>query len=148
MKTLKSSVTVILAIILLSGCSGSSSTSKSNINKVTQSSMVNSISKDLGITGDQTEAGIGAMMMLSQKKLSPDDYSKLSKSIPGGGDSYLNKATGMGILPGSVGTSADIIKVLGLVGIGPVQAAKFTGEVLKFTGSMGGSTFGLLSKVF
>ena len=140
-----SSVTVIaLALILLSGCSGSKSTS----NKVSQSSMTSQISKNLGITNSQTEAGLGAMMMLSKSKLSADDYSKLNKSIPGGGDNYINKATKLGVVPGSVGTSADIIKVLGLVGVGPIQAAKFTGEVLKFTGSLGGSTFGLLSKVF
>ncbi|MBK8550482.1 MAG: DUF2780 domain-containing protein [Ignavibacteria bacterium] len=140
-----SAVSVIaLVLILLSGCSGSDSTSK----KVSQSGMTNQISKDLGITNSQTEAGIGAMMMLSKEKLSPSDYSKLSKGIPGGGDSYINKATSLGVLPGSVGTSADIIKVLGLVGVGPIQAAKFTGEVMKFTGSLGGSTFGLLSKVF
>lgn len=145
MKTLISSVSVIaLALILLSGCSGSDSTSK----KVSQSGMTNQISKELGITDSQTEAGLGAMMMLSKDKLSPSDYSKLSKGIPGGGDSYINKATSLGVLPGSVGTSADIIKVLGMVGVGPIQAAKFTGTVLKFTGSLGGSTFGLLSKVF
>lgn len=146
MKNVFSAVTVIIiAVILMAGCSGSSSTPKS---KVTGSGMTNQISKDLGITNSQTEAGLGAMMMLSKEKLSPSDYSKLSKGIPGGGDSYINKATSLGVLPGSVGTSADIIKVLGLVGVGPIQAAKFTGEVLKFTGSLGGSTFGLLSKVF
>ena len=145
MKTLFSSLTVInLALILLSGCSASKSTS----NKVSQSSMTNQISKDLGITNSQTDAGIGAMMMLSKKKLSADDYSKLNKSIPGGGDSYINKATNLGVLPGSVGTSADIIKVLGLVGVGPIEAAKFTGSVLKFAGGLGGNTLGLLSKVF
>ena len=145
MRNLIYSVTaIVLSLVLLSGCSGSDSTSK----KVSQSGMTKQISKDLGITNSQTEAGLGAMMMLSKEKLSPDDYSKLSKGIPGGGDSYINKATNLGVLPGSVGTSADIIKVLGMVGVGPVQAAKFTGEVLKFTGSLGGSTFGLLSKVF
>ncbi len=110
--------------------------------------MTNQISKELGITNSQTDAGIGAMMMLSKKKLSADDYSKLSKGIPGGGDSYINKATNLGVLPGSVGTSADIIKVLGMVGVGPIEAAKFTGSVLKFAGGLGGNTLGLLSKVF
>ncbi|MBK7253373.1 MAG: DUF2780 domain-containing protein [Ignavibacteria bacterium] len=98
MKTLMSSVAVIaLALVLLSGCSGSKD--------VKAPSMTNQISKDLGITNSQTDAGIGAMMMLSKKKLSADDYSKLNKSIPGGGDSYINKATNLGVLPGSVGTS-------------------------------------------
>ena len=110
--------------------------------------MTNSISKSLGMTSSQTDAGIGAMMMLSKDKLSADDYSKLSKSIPGGGDSYINKATNLGVLPGSVGTTADVVKVLTKLGVSPVQAAKFTGTVLKFTGSLGGSAFGLLSKVF
>lgn len=141
MKTLMSSVTVIaLALILLSGCSGSKD--------IKAPSMTNQISKELGITNSQTDAGIGAMMMLSKKKLSADDYSKLSKGIPGGGDSYINKATNLGVLPGSVGTSADIIKVLGMVGVGPIEAAKFTGSVLKFAGGLGGNTLGLLSKVF
>ncbi len=143
-KTISLVTVLIITLIYLSGCSGS----KPTTNKVSQSGMTSQISKDLGITNSQTEAGIGAMMMLSKEKLSPGDYSKLSKGIPGGGDSYINKATSLGVLPGSVGTSADIIKVLGMVGVGPIQAAKFTGEVLKFTGSMGGSTFGLLSKVF
>jgi len=88
MKTLMSSVAVIaLALVLLSGCSGSKD--------VKAPSMTNQISKDLGITNSQTDAGIGAMMMLSKKKLSADDYSKLNKSIPGGGDSYINKATNL-----------------------------------------------------
>lgn len=131
---------VIIAASHLAGCSGSKD--------IKTPSMTNQISKDLGITNSQTEAGLGAMMMLSKEKLSPDDYSKLNKSIPGGGDNYINKATNLGVLPGSVGTSADVVKVLTKLGVSPVQAAKFTGSVLKFTGGLGGSTFGLLSKVF
>ncbi|MBL8007685.1 MAG: DUF2780 domain-containing protein [Ignavibacteria bacterium] len=141
MKNLLSSATLIaLTLIFLSGCSGSKD--------VKTPSMTNQISKELGLTNSQTDAGLGAMMMLSKDKLSADDYSKLNKSIPGGGDNYINKATNLGVLPGSVGTTADVVKVLTKLGVSPVQAAKFTGTVLKFTGSLGGSTFGLLSKVF
>lgn len=141
MKNLLSSATLIaLTLIFLSGCSGSKD--------VKTPSMTNQISKELGLTNSQTDAGLGAMMMLSKNKLSADDYSKLNKSIPGGGDNYINKATNLGVLPGSVGTTADVVKVLTKLGVSPVQAAKFTGTVLKFTGSLGGSTFGLLSKVF
>ncbi|MEZ4691047.1 MAG: hypothetical protein R3A12_13110 [Ignavibacteria bacterium] len=60
----------------------------------------------------------------------------------------INKASDLGVVPGSVSTTADIISVLTKLGVSPVQAAKFTGSVLKFAGGLGGSTLGLLSKVF
>ncbi len=123
------------------GCSGSSTP------EVKKPSMTNQISKDLGMSKSQTEAGLGAMMMLSKNKLSPDDFSKLSSSIPGTND-LIDKATGLGVLPGSVGTTADIIQVLSKLGVSPVTAAKFVPEVLKLSKTLGGGAFGLLSKVF
>lgn len=133
----------VLTLVLLTGCSGS----KSVTNAVTQSGMVNQLSKELGMTKDQTEAGLGAIMMLSKDKLSADDFSKLSKGIPGGTSSLISEATKLGVVPGSVGSTADVISVLTKLGVSPVQAAKFSASVLKFAGSLGGSTLGLLSKV-
>ncbi|HMQ67734.1 MAG TPA: DUF2780 domain-containing protein [Ignavibacteria bacterium] len=142
-KLISSALLLVLAVVFLSGCSGS----KSTTNALTQSGMVNQLSKELGMTKDQTEAGLGAIMMLSKDKLSPDDFSKLSKGIPGGTSSLISEATKLGVVPGSVSSTADIIQVLTKLGVSPVQAAKFTGSVLKFAGSLGGSTLGLLSKV-
>ena len=145
MRKIISAVSIFfLTLVFLTGCSGS----KSTTGKVSQSSMINSLSKELGMTKDQTEAGLGAMMMLSKNKLSPEDFTKLSKGIPGGSSSLINKASDLGVVPGSVSTTADIISVLTKLGVSPVQAAKFTGSVLKFAGGLGGSTLGLLSKVF
>lgn len=134
---------IVLTVIILSGCSGS----KKTTDAITQSGMVNELSKELGMTKDQTEAGLGAIMMLSKDKLSPDDFTKLSKGIPGGTSSLISEATKLGVVPGSVSSTADVISVLTKLGVSPVQAAKFSASVLKFAGSLGGSTLGLLSKV-
>lgn len=143
-KNLMSSVaTIFLALILLSGCSGS----KSTTTKMVQSGLTSQVSKTLGITDSQTEAGLGAMMMLSKNKLSPDDFSKLTKDLPGGSD-LINKATDLGVVPGSVSSAADIVSVLGKLGISPVAAAKFVPTVLSAAKGLGGGAFGLLSKVF
>lgn len=148
MKNFISSVTIILLFfILFSGCSGSKTTSKSVNNKVTESAFSNQISKSLGITESQTEAGLGAMMMLSKEKLSPEDFTKLTKSIPGG-SGLIGKAEKLGVVPGSVSSTADILKVLNKLGISPADAAKFIPAVLGAAKSLGGSAFGLLSKVF
>ncbi len=136
-----------LAVIFLSACSGSKSGITKTANTLTQSGMVGELSKELGMTSAQTEAGLGAVMMLSKDKLSADDFSKLSKGIPGGAGSLISKATDLGVVPGSISSTADIVSVLSKLGVSPVQAAKFTGSVLKMAGSLGGSTLGLLSKV-
>lgn len=132
---------MLLLVTLIYGCSGSSSSD------VKKPSFTNQISKDLGMTTSQTEAGLGAMMMASQNKLSPNDYSKLSKSIPGS-NSMIDRATNLGVVPGSVGTTADIIQVLTKLGVSPVTAAKFVPKVLSLSKTLGGGAFGLLSMVF
>ncbi len=142
MRNVMTSVLILLLIVSsMYGCSGSSSS------EVKKPSMTSQISKDLGMTNSQTEAGLGAMMMMSKNKLSPDDYSKLSKSIPGTND-FIDKATGLGVVPGSVGTTADVIQVLTKLGVSPVTAAKFVPKVLSLSKTLGGGAFGLLSKVF
>lgn len=144
MKNLFSSVTVIvLAIFLLSGCSGS----KDVKDTMSKTGLTSQVSKTLGITNSQTEAGLGAMMMLSKDKLSPEDFSKLTKDIPGGSD-LISKAEGLGVIPGSVSSTADILKVLNKLGVSPVEAAKFVPTVLSAAKGLGGGAFSLLSKVF
>lgn len=146
-KTISKLMVITLAVLFLSGCSGSKSDYVKTANQLTQSGMVSGLSKELGMTSSQTEAGLGAIMMLSKDKLSTDDFSKLSKSIPGGTSSLIKQATDLGVVPGSISSTADIVSVLTKLGVSPVQAAKFTGSVLKMAGSLGGSTLGLLSKV-
>ena len=140
---LRSVLLFIFTITLLTGCSGSS---VSNAKKIP--SITNQVAGDLGITNDQAEAGMGAMMMLSRNKLSPDDFSTLSRNFPGGGINLINKATGMGVIPGTIGTTTDVMNALSKLGISYVTAANFIPTVLRITSGLDGNTYGLLSKVF
>ncbi|MBK8552632.1 MAG: DUF2780 domain-containing protein [Ignavibacteria bacterium] len=144
MKTLKflNSVTVIIFImILISGCSAGSSSVKTP-------SITDQVASAMGITNSQAEAGLGAMLMLSRNKLSPEDFANLSKNFPGGGINLINKATSLGVNPGSIGTTLDVENVLTRLGTGMVTASKFVPTVLNITSNLGGNTFTLLSKVF
>ncbi len=145
MKKLITSITIftILCLIVLSGCSGSKDVQK----VASMSGITNQVSKSLGMTKSQTEAGLGAMMMLSKDKLSAEDFSKLTKDLPGASD-IMKKAEGLGVIPGSISSTADIVKVLGKLGISPMDAAKFVPAVLGAVKGIGGSAFGLMSKVF
>ena len=145
MKKLITSVSVftVLCLIVLSGCSGSKDVQK----VASKTGVTDQVSKSLGLTKSQTEAGLGAMMMLSKDKLSEDDFSKLTKDLPGGSD-LIKKAEGLGVIPGSESSAADIVKVLGKLGVSPADAAKFVPAVLGAVKGVGGSAFGLMSKVF
>jgi len=140
---LRSVLLIIFTITLLTGCSGSS---VSNADKTP--SITNQVAGDLGITNDQAEAGMGAMMMLSRNKLSPDDFSTLSRNFPGGGINLINKATGMGVIPGTIGTTTDVINAISKLGISYLTASNFIPTVLRITSGLDGNTYGLLSKVF
>ena len=49
------------------------------------------LGKQLGLTGDQSKGGIGAILSLAKGKLSPADYGKVASAIPGA-DKYVAKA--------------------------------------------------------
>lgn len=137
-KVISSTVIFAFVVFLLSGCSGS---------KDVAPSVTGLVSKELGMTKSQTEAGMGALMMMSKDKLSPEDFTKLAKDIPGA-NSMMKKATDLGAIPGSIGSTADILQLLSKLGVSPVTAAKFIPTVLNVTKELGGGAFGLLSKVF
>jgi outer membrane protein OmpA-like peptidoglycan-associated protein len=54
--------------------------------------LTNSLTSQLGVTSEQASAGVGSMLNYAKGKLSPEQWSTVSKSIPGA-DSYLNSAS-------------------------------------------------------
>lgn len=80
-------VAAILAIALLSSCS-------SSIGGATE--LLSTLGK-LGVTPDQAIGGLGSIMSLAQGKLSPEDFTKVSKSIPGL-DNVMKQATDLGAI--------------------------------------------------
>jgi hypothetical protein len=55
------------------------------------------LGKQLGLTGDQSKGGIGAIMGLAKEKLSPADFGKIASAVPGT-DKYISKAKSLGLL--------------------------------------------------
>jgi uncharacterized protein YceK len=139
----RSVLLVLFILTLLSGCSASSG---SNVTRTP--SISNQVAGSLGITRDQAEAGLGAMMMLSRNKLSPDDFAALSRSFPGGGNIMINTATRLGVIPGTLGTTTDVIYAFSKLGMSYVTASNFIPAVLRITSGLDGNTYDLLSKVF
>jgi Protein of unknown function VcgC/VcgE (DUF2780) len=123
---LRLAATVVL-VALLSACSGMKSTSIP--------SLTDTLTKQLGVTSNQAEAGVGAMLDASKSKLSPGQYEQVSKAIPGA-DKYVKAAQD------SLGTSqiTDLNSAFSKLGMSPDMVDKFKPAVLDYAGKYGGST--------
>ncbi|MCB0726258.1 MAG: DUF2780 domain-containing protein [Ignavibacteriae bacterium] len=133
----------VLSFFVFVGCSGG----KSDEVKITESGLIEKVSKSSGLTRSQTQIGLSALMMLSEEILLPDEFTKLTKDLPGG-DNLFEFASDLGFTPGAINTTADIVQILIDLGANPVDAGKFLTSVLSVTKSIEGGSFSLLSKVF
>jgi len=134
---------VIFAIVLLSGCSGSDPEPE----VITESVIIEKVSKSSGISRSQTQIGLSALMKLSEEKLTPDEFTKLTADFPGGENLY-NFGDALGFAKGSIKTQAEIVQILVNLGVSPVDAGKFLASVLSVSKNMGGDVYSLLSKVY
>ncbi|HMQ67736.1 MAG TPA: DUF2780 domain-containing protein [Ignavibacteria bacterium] len=142
-RSIYSTSAIVLILIFLSACSGS----KSEPEKITESVMIDKISRSAGLTRSQAQIGLSALMILSEYKLSPEEFTKLTGDLPGG-DNLFKLASDLGFDSGSVTTSAGIIQILVNLGANPVDAGRFLSSVLGFSKEIEGGVFGLLSKVY
>jgi len=98
-------------------------------------SLTDSLSHQLGVTSNQAEAGVGAMLDKGKSQLSPAQYEQISKAIPDS-DKYLKAA--QNALGGSHIT--DLNSAFSKLGMSPEQVAKFKPTVLDYVGKYGGSS--------
>ena len=130
-------VAAILAIALLSSCS-------SSIGGATE--LLSTLGK-LGVTPDQAIGGLGSIMSLAQGKLSPEDFTKVSKSIPGL-DNVMKQATDLGAITGPITSMAGVDESFSKLGMNKDMVGKFVPEITKFATQSGGAEVGnLLSGV-
>lgn len=134
---------LITVSIFITGCSGSDPKPE----QITESVLIDKIAKSTGITRNQAQIGLSALMILSEEKLSADEFAKLTTELPGGAG-LLNFAADLGFTPGSIKTQADIVQILVNLGVNPVDAGKFLTSVLSVSKNIEGGAFGLLSKVY
>jgi len=131
---LRLAATVVL-VALLSACAGT--------NPMSMPSLTDTLSKQLGVSSNQAEAGVGAMLDTGKSKLSPAQFEQVSKAIPGA-DKYLKAAKDA--LGGSQIT--DLNTAFSKLGMSPDMVGKFKPVVLDYVGKVGGSsTKSLLASV-
>jgi hypothetical protein len=108
-------------------------------------SLTGLLSKNLGVSQNQAEGGVGSMLKLAQEKLSAGDFDMVAKAVPGA-QKYLDKAKSLGAYTGAVNNAAGLNGALAKLGIPPETAAKFVPAVTNYVGKIGGSKVGALLK--
>ena len=114
--------------------------------------LVSQLTKELSISPKQATGGAGALFGLAKSRLTPNEFSRVAKSVPGM-DGLLKAAPKpKGGVPGPVGTAlpggiAGLASVAGAfksLGLSPDMAGKFVPVMTKFVESKGGTNVGSL----
>ena len=109
--------------------------------------LVDQLTKELSITPEQATGGAGALFGLAKTRLSPDQFSQVSKAVPGM-DGLLKaapkpKGGALGSvtssLPGAGGGLASTAVAFKSLGLSPDMASKFVPVMTNFVGSKGGA---------
>src|SRR5215471_17201256 len=123
--------------------------------------LVGDLTKHLSITPAQAIGGSGAIFGLAKSKLKPEDFLKISNTVPGMDD--LLKAAPIGnrggatdpfsamgtALPGKAGAIASLAGSFQQLGLDPKMAMKFLPVMSQFLKVKGGANVaGLLGSVF
>lgn len=129
--------------------------------------LLNTLGTQLNVTPEQAVGGTGALLGLAKNKLAGNDYSQLSKSVPGldqlAGTSALGSLSGLGGLLGSSGSSSaldsalgnvqsmgDVNKAFSALGMNSSMVSQFVPVILQYLGQQGagGSALQALSGVW
>ncbi|MFJ3487049.1 DUF2780 domain-containing protein [Pseudomonas sp. NPDC090202] len=118
--------------------------------------LLNALGTQLNVTPQQAVGGTGALLGLAKNKLAGNDYSQLSKSVPGldqlAGSSALGSLGGLGGLLGNSGGNSVIDSALGNVqsmgdvntafsalGMDSSMVSQFVPVILQYLGQQGAS---------
>jgi hypothetical protein len=111
------------------------------------SSVVNSLTKQLGVTPQQASAGVGSMLNYAQGRPPAGDFATVSKAMPGA-DTYMRTASdALGAAP--IKDAAGLNSAFSRLGMSPDMVNKFYPIVSDYVGQQGGAAAkGLLAGVF
>jgi len=118
------------------------------ISKSPNPELIGSLTKELSVTPEQATGGAGALFGLAKSKLSVEDFSKVSKAVPG--MDGLLKATPKpksnspldslaSSLPGSAGGLASVASSFKSLGLSSGMAEKFVPVMTQYVQGKGGS---------
>jgi hypothetical protein len=120
--------------LLLSGCA----TSTHGVDD----SKIGKLASELGMTTEQAQAGVGAMLKVSEVRLDPAQYDRIASVIPRG-DEYVELARRLGAFQGAVPTSEGLGSAFAALGVTPEQAARFVPAVTDYVSTAAGRDVGM-----
>jgi len=113
--------------------------------------LVSALSKEIGGNSEQAAGAAGALFGLAKSRLKADEFSQVSKAVPGM-DSLLKAAPALGggaggalsQLGGSVGGLASAASAFSQLGLKPEMVAKAVPVLTSFVTKSGGANVGNL----
>ena len=110
---------------------------QADFSKTANPELLADFGKELQLTPSQAEGAAGALFSAARPKLSADDWTKVSKAVPGM-DAMLKAAPSAGPL-GAAGGLAGAMAAFQKLGIKPDLAAKAVPILMKYVGKTGGT---------
>ena len=102
------------------------------------SSVVDSLTSQLGVTPQQASGGMGSMLNYAKGQLSPSEFSTVANALPGA-DSYMKVASDA-LGGGAINSASGLGSAFSKFGMSPDMVGKFTPIVADYAGKYGGST--------
>ena len=103
------------------------------------SALVDSLSSELGVSGQQAAGGAGALLAMAQSNLSADQFSGVLNKVPGLG-SLLGGGEGGGLassMLGNISSMQGVTKAFSALGMSPEMVSQFAPKILGFLGDKG-----------
>jgi len=104
---------------------------------VPSGNLTDMLSTQLGLTSDQSKAGVGAILAYAEGKLPAADYQKVASALPNA-SADVQAAKDAGAVTGPVSDQAGLNAAFSKLGISPDVAAKFVPTVTSYLGKVGG----------
>ena len=101
--------------------------------------LVDSLSTDLDVSGQQAAGGAGALLAMAQSNLSGDQYIGVLNKVPGL-ESLLGGGEGGGVassMLGNISSMQGVTKAFGALGMSPEMVSQFAPKILGFLGDKG-----------
>jgi hypothetical protein len=119
----------MLAVAALQGCS--------NNPLKGSSSVVDTLTGQLGVTPQQATGGVGSMLNYAKGQLSPSDFSAVTSALPGA-ESYMKLASDY-LGGGAITSASGLGSAFSRMGMSPDMVGKFAPVVADYAGKYGSS---------
>jgi hypothetical protein len=128
--------------LFFAACS-TTSTKTDDTSTMTDESKLGTLASSLGITAQQAQGGLGAMLVIAKQRLANENYLRIVKYIPEA-DEYVGVARQLSVFEGATSTATALDAAFSKLGMTPEQQAKFIAAVTDYLTKAGGRDVGNL----